>query len=555
MTKLNLGQIYFTKLSRSSPSSFMMLTLPVFNFIILLNCIAGAVRSEHEHEHYKYLDIDRSQTVSEYESEFDPTLHTNIWSYACGGDTLAQLSDDKTMCQCNESAVVMMDPSVSVVYPTTELPITSVINGLGQGKPQALYSHTTNSIEPDREYPINAIGQKICQPHTLHKNPAPPGQPQFGFKFTPREFDGVWKDTVYWSAEKWQLHINATFDLIQSRCKHCSLRKSLIFLAAQPVAGLTDRMVVLQKTANMASAMCARIVVPQPCVLLARMHNLGKSGKRHLSPCNHRWNKYFKLTFENDGSEVISGTTIDSHRILEKEVETIDVNGLVVIGKDVGYTTFLGQFQRAVSAFASGQPFLWKIDIDYYRWGGLFGDARAFGGVKAGEDFPYNCDGTKVATSELAIQLRDDMLRYLELSTDSKFITIHIRRGDTSRRCRYTEDKVVEITECILSQSNPLADFPKSPVIFFTDEKNKTYINQLQGQLKAVLGRPVYWGDVAIRGSSTLSANLTYDNHLVFAASRAVQTTSTAHIEMLGGSNTQSKCATCKQPSRGTRGF
>ena len=108
--------------------------------------------------------------------------------------------------------------------------------------------------------------------------------------------------------------------------------------------------------ANLAYDLCALILLPPPCMMLAPHHN----SLQHV-PCNVTWLTYFDQPRYQDGSPVI----LDSTEAMQDMPagHAFDINLISNTSADV-----VRHYALARSAVDAHNNFRWAIRLDYYRW-------------------------------------------------------------------------------------------------------------------------------------------------------------------------------------------
>ena len=164
----------------------------------------------------------------------------------------------------------------------------------------------------------------------------------------------------------------------------CSTWDNLILLSrhGQAQAGLNDRIAVLRGAAGIAASLCARVVVPKPCELLAYHHNVPT---HQPISCEHEWSRYFELNLTESyraGSRI--NMLVDRRHVARRVAhmranpKTCSfINGSAPRDHirnrnpppDVVRREVQAQYDEARAAVAHGRTFVWELEHYFFWWG------------------------------------------------------------------------------------------------------------------------------------------------------------------------------------------
>ena len=256
------------------------------------------------------------------------------------------------------------------------------------------------------------------------------------------------------------------------RCRpNCKNRKNIIYLNNQGTAGLSDRISILYHVNNLASYLCANIIVDKPCKLL----DVKEHGKGVPVSCDLNWSdfKQFKR-YSNSGMEP-DDMILTNKQITPPKVQLKAFNS--------------ENFEKAVSLFENNIQFSWETDRNYYLWRNQLQEYFTEHLRPENTSYPVINSWTQVQDqlecispirySKIVISLAEKVM--IKSGINSEFGTLHIRRGDAIRECNTAINHVKDYLECSLKKCN--GDFP---VIFFTDEPSQRYSKKVSDLLSSL---------------------------------------------------------------------
>ena len=300
-----------------------------------------------------------------------------------------------------------------------------------------------------------------------------------------------------------------------AQCSRCSNPyDSVLVWPAKDTAGLADRAIVLRGLANLAASLCAQLIAPTPVQMLdTRTHN----GKRSLEP-DTSWSRYFSVTSWN-GVDVLSERWNASYRQVARLANSswrrsvLDLHANSV--QDV-----VVQYHRVARATAAGEPFVWTIGgATNYRdfmlplsnevWqlhnknrtdSGHFHVATAPPHLSGDCDHGVICvarsttcaDYVSIAASLEVQRAAWSAFQRLapEASAYGDVATLHVRRGDTIKKCNTSVPAVLEYLRCArLDSSSRAVDsqpfLRMRRMLLFTDETDARYVSTLLAAIES----------------------------------------------------------------------
>ena len=329
---------------------------------------------------------------------------------------------------------------------------------------------------------------------------------------------------------------------MQSPCRRCEHRKSVIILRSQYRSGLGDAQLVLARVGHLAGALCARLLPQAPCEQLWGALNLG----RPVS-CKVDWFRYFHPVFVQDNSSLLVGSSAGWTR--SHNVETISSkNGDV-----------LKQADAAVAADAAGRRFMWVLNESYYSWADQL-DQHLRSRAGSGMPPPFirrkfvwkngvgtlrplegpSCSYVRVDPSATVQMLAAKLIGSTNISR-IPFIALHVRRGiadGNTRLCTTDVVNIVDYARCMLGRATTLPPHQvikdrSIPLILFSDEANQEWRQAVLKRLGHVSDYAIHTldGDARLR---TLARNLVGDDDdfVVFAAANLVRSWASVSLEV-----------------------
>ena len=295
--------------------------------------------------------------------------------------------------------------------------------------------------------------------------------------------------------------------------------RSIIEIVDQGSAGMSDRVWIMSKLGNIARYLCARIVVPPPCQWLDARHN-------NFLPvdCDQGWDFYWNATFEDGSSIFASPTEL-------KKLENSNKFAVVTPAPDTN--AIEAQIVEAVEHVRAGRIFKWRWTQSEAYWTSYFDDhITAFNkhhespntnrlpwplpnvvGEEGGCNY-VNFEPSKEVASVAERALIDVLPR------GQPYSTLHIRRSDATLECDTAIVKVREYLTCMTATHPEIAEHD---LIFFTDEKDQTYLQQLK-QLASGYFRQVLNGEALIaKELESRHINAAQNNYLIYEVGMYIQ--------------------------------
>ena len=307
-----------------------------------------------------------------------------------------------------------------------------------------------------------------------------------------------------------------------AQCSRCSNPFDSVVVWLPPShrtqAGLADRSFVLRGVANLAASLCAQLIAPTPVQILdTHKHN----GKRSLEP-DTSWSRYFSMT-SWDGVDVLSERwnassaqarlANASWRRSVLELHANSVQDVVV------------QYGRVARATAAGEPFVWTIGGATNYWDfrlplsnemwRLHSKDRAVSGhfhvATAPPHLSGDCDhgamcvangnsttcGDYVSIAASLEVQRAAWSAFQRLAPEARgagdVATLHVRRGDTIKKCNTSVPAVLEYLRCARLDSSSRAVDSQPFVrmrrmLLFTDETDASYVSTLLAAIESEFG-------------------------------------------------------------------
>jgi hypothetical protein len=361
-------------------------------------------------------------------------------------------------------------------------------------------------------------------------------------------------------------------DALNSTTEHCPAVRPcprggdasgviLLSLHGQATAGLHDRAYLLSSTAALAAALCARVHVPRPCLLLSPGHN-------HPSyapvPCTLEWSRYFELRSADDGSNLLAGrggaklpTCSAPHCAFINGSSPKDHirnhnPGAVVVSAQVR-----SEYEQARAALQRNGTFHWQLDHYFYDWyrSPLARQLELL--LASAADSLYGSAQTKHDRTQTACPPRATYgFSRPVLQAVSRFeaaipaplassFALHVRRGGETRLCDTSAAAIARYLACARAPREDehalSSGFPRGErFLLFTDETDNAYIHDLVTALRELAGDGggALHGDPIIASGATDDFNRTggWDNYFVVQVVHAIfeRVTSGVRLGYLG---------------------
>ena len=242
-------------------------------------------------------------------------------------------------------------------------------------------------------------------------------------------------------------------------------------------AGLSDMSLWLLNAAKVASALCARIVVPRPCTILSVDHNSGET-----VDCNTGWNHYVNIS------------QLDRHNRARPLILPGGFNSSLPSG-----LSEVKDYDAALQAVKKGRSFVWhKRDSSAHDW----------------NPGPHNCSNVLRFPTTSVLEAR---AQFFQREKIGSYISLHIRRGAALVNCDTDVPNVLNYVTCSLNNTGH-AGFNGS-IVILTDETDEAYLTQLKAAFKRRLpGVRVVHADAALR-----AAHPKEDNYFIFAITETLR--------------------------------
>ena len=251
----------------------------------------------------------------------------------------------------------------------------------------------------------------------------------------------------------------------------CKNRKNIIKIKGQRAAGLNDRLYLLSHFANLASYLCAYIIVDKPCKLL----NVTNHGKGVQVSCDLNWSDFNEYKrYSNSGMEP-DVMILPKNQITPPKIQLKGTN--------------LELFEESVRLFENNTQFSWEIDTGFYSWSKKLQKYLTENLRPENTSYPLINSKTQVEDQlecispprygKIVVTLAEKVM--IKSGIKSEFGTLHIRRGDAIQQCNTEINRVKNYLECSLKKCD--SDFP---VILFTDEPSETYLKNISDVLTSL---------------------------------------------------------------------
>ena len=295
----------------------------------------------------------------------------------------------------------------------------------------------------------------------------------------------------------------------------CASRPNVIVLYSPPNAGagVEDRANIITTLGGYAEALCARLFVPKPCVMLGNHHVDGES-----LDCSLNWTSYFDLS-------KASGMVQDSMALVPGGISSKTITPPLLALKG-SYELIDEDLAEALDCFQKSNPFFLTFNMGtiWYHLGSCGGrlrlELRQFGCTKffkpyTTEEGSHKAEFAGIVGSPIAQRAAAEMI-----SSFGSFSVLHLRRGDEKekRGCDSSPEKVNAFLQCKLGHFN--GSYPA--LFLFTDETDATYIKSILAIARGYSVR-VSHGD-ALASIELAKAGLAHpDNYLIYSVSNLVK--------------------------------
>lgn len=264
------------------------------------------------------------------------------------------------------------------------------------------------------------------------------------------------------------------------RCKpDCDGKNNTIFLTFDNKGGIGDRTSAIYFVSNLASYLCADLVVGRPCDLL-----WSSIKNQNSVDCGLEWEDFKKLR-KHDGISVVRSVAepiLKRKELIEKSRSSMNLTDLVLQGSHSDL------FEKAKSAFENSTRFTWHITENYYKWRSKMAAHFATNYRKYKMPYPeimrrgqepdeLVCRNT-LSYSDAVVKIASETLKTSDIKSD--FISFHIRRGDARKECGTWVEKVEQYLNCSLANVDCFDKGQKHPVVLFTDEQSENYIRKIR---------------------------------------------------------------------------
>jgi len=242
------------------------------------------------------------------------------------------------------------------------------------------------------------------------------------------------------------------------------------------VAGLNDRLFILNFVSQLAGYLCATVQSRGPNEWLSADHNNGE-----LVDESVKWSDFRNITFLQDGSQVIS--TYNSS-IWEECVHSNNKN--LVCLESFGIKQVLEDYQvleRISLDSTSNKTVVWNLRENVYAWKKKFAEGLSTLPTQSKLELGNGEEGCSYISSELPQHVRQLAQRarqhvYDDLnSTTAKVGVFHVRRGDAKHQCDTSIEEIKKYLECSFANTS---QFGKMGLLVMSDEINTTYRSQIR---------------------------------------------------------------------------
>ena len=224
----------------------------------------------------------------------------------------------------------------------------------------------------------------------------------------------------------------ATHNQCVARCK--DRYDSYLVVNGTHPAGLDDRLFIIRRAHELATSLCARLVLATPHDMLNQYHNHGKEVQR-----TWWWDRYFDLPLE---PPILSLDQFDQQAVALAEIGP-------TIGRSRADRALPADFDEQLAldyAAASGasQPYVWTLTLCYLDWY-----------QRAATLVPELCKDQETYAASSLVRLAAAGAKQAMGLTDQSLFTLHVRRTDVEKgrvaeatKCNTTVSRVVEYMRC-----------------------------------------------------------------------------------------------------------
>ena len=224
----------------------------------------------------------------------------------------------------------------------------------------------------------------------------------------------------------------ATHNQCVARCK--DRYDSYLVVNGTHPAGLDDRLFIIRRAHELATSLCARLVLATPHDMLTQYHNHGKEVQRVWW-----WDRYFDLPLE---PPILSLDQFDQQAV-----------ALVEIGPTLGRVradqALPADFDEQLAldyaaASAASLPYVWTLTLCYLDWY-----------QRAATLVPELCKDQETYAASSLVRLAAAGAKQAMGLTDQSLFTLHVRRTDVEKgrvaeatNCNTTVSRVVDYMRC-----------------------------------------------------------------------------------------------------------
>jgi hypothetical protein len=273
-----------------------------------------------------------------------------------------------------------------------------------------------------------------------------------------------------------------------------------------------------------AYVLCAKLVVPSPCVMLGAHHDAALD-------CSLPWSQYVDFgtvggSIVRESPELTSSATKYDHPT-SLRIGNIDGIRRVEIKR--------GDLGAAFDFFEKNQssPFILTIQLAD-TWLHIIGSTcNALVNTRLRGEL--GCNGVVCLPPKLAFSVAEEMLRMFD--GEGNWAVLHLRRGDTLKfGCDNSPERVGQFLKCHI-RGNYTAIF------FFTDDQNPAYIEKVSNVIGTIAMHPVH-GDIMAKRLLEKKQAGAVDNYLVYSTFSALKSLARAsgHLELRFGHASAQYC-------------
>jgi hypothetical protein len=289
-------------------------------------------------------------------------------------------------------------------------------------------------------------------------------------------------------------------------CGQCSSYPNIIELRSPKVNSFIFHLAGFDTYMSLASSLCAKIYLRPPCEVLSA------STEGNMSR-EVEWQNYVKGLL-GDGTSAFVADTRDCaslkgrHHHHDKNEQNASSNDTDDADRDaqehcveyadihVKNSTFEDQYDAAMKTRELLTPFKWRLDYD---WSSI-PQAPAMLGLEENliELFhrrSKTCKDYSLTPSDAIVNATQRLTKALKLKQEG-YTTLLLKRRKSHDVCDTSVENVVGYVNCTLTTL--ASEHRSSPIVFYTDETDTTYLTQLQDALMEACNCSVYHGDAVI---------------------------------------------------------